>query len=200
MPSEPGALPSVRPSVVLLGVDSGGSHTSVAIGDAQGRVLARAEGPGSAMRPGGAERSAAVIFDVAGRAATEARVSLPAICAVVGAAGAGSTPAQVASLAPHVLNAAREGEPVAQRIVEDAAAELLLLLQVIARHFPGNDPIDVSTAGGLLRPGSPLLAALRVKVGAELPRARFADVGGTVDAPVGALRLAAELVAAPPGN
>ena len=322
MPSEPGALPSVRPSVVLLGVDSGGSHTSVAIGDAQGRVLARAEGPGSAMRPGGAERSAAVIFDVAGRAATEARVSLPAVFAVVGAAGAGSapqqealaaaltaagvatrvnvrpdieialagalgdgpgilinagtgsiacarapdgtlhraggygwqlgdegsgywfgrralgaagrsqdgreesstllerllvalslrslddlvrwsataTPAQVASLAPHVLNAAREGEHVAQRIVEDAAAELLLLLQVIARHFPGNDPIDVSTAGGLLRPGSPLLAALRVKVGAELPRARFADVGGSVDAPVGALRLAAQLVAAPHGD
>ena len=96
MPSEPGALPSVRPSVVLLGVDSGGSHTSVAVGDAQGRVLARAEGPGSAMRPGGAERSAAVIFDVAGRAATEARASLPAVFAVVGAAGAGSTPQQEA--------------------------------------------------------------------------------------------------------
>src|SRR5947208_15815834 len=96
MPSEPGALPSVHPSVVLLGVDSGGSHTSVAIADAQGRVLARAEGPGSAMRPGGAERSAAVIFDVAGRAATAARASLPAVFAVVGAAGAGSTPQQAA--------------------------------------------------------------------------------------------------------
>src|SRR5438045_4968744 len=87
--------PSGRPAV-LLGVDSGGSHTSVAIGDAQGRVLARAEGPGSAMRPGGAERSAAVIFDVAGRAATAARASLPAVFAVVGAAGAGSTPPQAA--------------------------------------------------------------------------------------------------------
>jgi N-acetylglucosamine kinase-like BadF-type ATPase len=99
-----------------------------------------------------------------------------------------------------VLNAALEGEHVAQRIVEDAAAELLLLLRVLSRHFPGSDPIRVSTAGGLLRPGSPLLTALRIKVGAALPRARFVDVGGTVDAPVGALRIAAQLLAAPPGN
>ncbi len=322
MSPEESVLPSSRPSVVLLGVDAGGSHTAVAIGDARGRVLARAEGPGSAMRPGGAERSAAVILDVARRAATQAMVSLPAVFAVVGAAGAGfapeqdalaaaltdagvatrvnvrtdieialaaaygdgagmlinagtgsiacarapdgtlhraggygwqlgdegsgywfgrralaaagrsqdgreesstllervlqalslrtlddlvrwsttATPAQVASLAPHVLNAALEGEHVAQRIVEDAGAELLLLLRVLSRHFPGNDPIRVSTAGGMLRPGSPLLAALRVKVGTELPRARFADVGGTVDGPVGALRIAAQLFAASPGN
>src|SRR6266581_853416 len=245
MSPEESVLPSSRPSVVLLGVDAGGSHTAVAIGDARGRVLARAQGPGSAMRPGGAERSAAVILDVARRAATQAMVSLPAVFAVVGAAGAGfapeqdalaaaltedgleesstllervllalslrtlddlvrwsttATPAQVASLAPHVLNAALEGEHVAQRIVEDAGAELLLLLRVLSRHFPGNDPIRVSTAGGMLRPGSPLLAALRVKVGTELPRARFADVGGTVDGPVGALRIAAQLFAASPGN
>src|SRR5712664_1457482 len=85
--------PSADPAV-LLGIDSGGSHTAVAVGDRQGRVLSRAEGPGSAMRPGGAERSAAVIFDVARRAATQAKVSLPAVFAVVGAAGAGATPEQ----------------------------------------------------------------------------------------------------------
>lgn len=314
--------PTAHPPVVLIGVDAGGSHTAVVIGDAKGRVLARAEGPGSAMRPGGAERSAAVILEVAHRATAQGRTSLPAAVAVVGAAGAGrapeqealagaltaagiatrvdvrgdieialgaafgdapgilvnagtgsiayarapdgtlhraggygwqlgdegggywlghrglasaarsqhgleesstllerllvalglrsfddlvrwtttATPAQVASLAPHVLNAALEGERVAQRIVEDAAAELLLLLQVLTPHFPGNDPIRVSTAGGLLRPGSPLLAVLRVKVGAEIPRARFVDVAGTVDAPVGALRLAAQLLAARSGN
>src|SRR2546422_5376548 len=82
-------MPPESPSVLLLGVDAGGSHTAVAIGDARGRVLARAEGPGSAMRPGGAERSAAVILDVARRAATQAKVSLPAGIALVGAAGAG---------------------------------------------------------------------------------------------------------------
>jgi N-acetylglucosamine kinase-like BadF-type ATPase len=307
--------PSAHP-LVLLGVDSGGSHTAVVVGDAQGRVLARAEGPGSAMRPGGAQRSAAVILDVAKRAATQAHVSLPVAVAVVGAAGAGrapeqealaaaimeagvaeradvrgdieialaaafgeaagilinagtgsiayartadgrlhragghgwqlgdegggywlgrralaaaarspdgeaesstllerllvalglptfddlirwtatATPAQVAALAPHVLNAAREGEMVAQRIVEDGAVELSRLVLVLSRHFSGTDAIKIATAGGLLRPGSPLLAALRGRLAADVPLARFPDGGGAVDAPLGALRLAAQLL------
>ena len=78
--------PTVQPpNAVLLGIDCGGSHTAVVVGDAGGRVLARAEGPGSAMRPGGAELSAAVILDVARRAATQAQVSLPASVALVSA-------------------------------------------------------------------------------------------------------------------
>src|SRR5256885_9229907 len=210
------------------------------------------------MRPGGAELSAAVILDVARRAATQARVTLPASIALVGAAGAGrapeqgalaaaiaaagvaervdvrgdieialaaafgdgpgilinagtgsiayarsadgklhraggygwqlgdegggywmghralavaarahdgieesstllerlgvalglqtfdnlirwpatATPAQVAALAPHVLNAAREGETVAQQIVEEAAAALAQPVRGLLIHFP----------------------------------------------------------------
>jgi glucosamine kinase len=309
----PSDSPTVRQSHVLLGVDSGGSHTAVVVGDRAGRELARAEGPGSAMRPGGAERSAAVILEVARRAASQAGVSLPAAVAVVGAAGAGraperealaaalvatgaaervdvrgdieialaaafgdgpgvmvnagtgsiayarapdghlyraggygwqlgdegggywlgrralaaaaraqdgleesstllerllvalglqafddlirwtatATPAQVAALAPHVLNAAREGETVAQRAVEDAAAELAGLVQALMRRFPGTTTVAVATAGGLLRPGSPLLAALRARFGTDAPRARLAN--GPVDAPAGALRLATQL-------
>lgn len=301
---------------ILLGIDSGGSHTAVVVGDQRGRVLSRAEGPGSAMRPGGAERSAAVIFDVARRAATQAHVNLPAHLALVGAAGAGrapeqealaaairaagvaervdvrtdveialaaafgdgpgilinagtgsiayarspdgqlhragghgwqlgdegggywmgrralaaaarahdgleesstllerllvalglqtfddlirwtatATPAQVAALAPHVLNAAREGETVAQRIVAEAALELSQLVRAQLRQFSGGDPIKMATVGGLLRPGSPLLTALRANLAADLPRARISEGGGSVDAPAGALRLAAELL------
>jgi glucosamine kinase len=307
--------PSGRPAV-LLGVDCGGSHTAVVVGDATGRVLARAEGPGSAMRPGGAERSAAVIHEVARRAATQAGVALPAVAALVGAAGAGrvpeqeqlaaaikatgaaervavhgdieialaaafgdgpgvlvnagtgsiayarladgrlfraggygwqlgdegggywlgrralsaaargqdglaesstllerllvalglqtfddlirwtatATPAQVAALAPHVLNAAREGETVAQRIIEEAAGELCDLVRALSRHFTGSGEFEIATAGGLLRPGSPLLAAFRARLATAVPRARPADVSGAVDAPVGALRLAARLL------
>jgi len=310
--------PPVHPSnAILLGVDCGGSHTAVAVGDRQGRVLARAEGPGSAMRPGGADRSAVVILDVARRAATQVRVTLPASIALVGAAGAGrppeqgalaaaiaaagvaervdvrgdteialaaafgegpgilinagtgsiahargadgrlhragghgwqlgdegggywlgrralaaaarahdgleesstllerllvalglqtfddlirwtatATPAQVAALAPHVLNAAREGETVAQQIVEEAAAELAQLVRVLLRHFPDTAAIKMATAGGLLRPGSPLLVALRSNLATDLPRARISEGGGQVDAPAGALRLAARLLA-----
>src|SRR6266576_4181517 len=310
--------PTVQPSnAVLLGIDCGGSHTAVAVGNANGRVLARAEGPGSAMRPGGAERSAAVILDVAHRAATQARVMLPASLALVGAAGAGrapeqealaaaiaaigvaervdvrsdveialaaafgdapgilinagtgsiayartpdgklhraggngwqlgdegggywlgqralaaaarahdgleesstllerllvalglqtfddlirwtatATPAQVAALAPHVLNAAREGETVAQQIVTEGALELSRLVRVLMPHFSGKEPIKMATAGGLLRPGSPLLTALRVSLAQDLPRARLLEGGGSVDAPVGALRIAAKVFA-----
>lgn len=305
---------------LLLGIDCGGSHTAVAVGDQWGRVLARAEGPGSAMRPGGAERSAAVIQDVARRAALQAMLSLPASVALVGAAGAGrapeqkeladaitaagvaervdvrtdieialaaafgdkpgilinagtgsiayaraqdgrlhraggygwqlgdegggywlgrralaaaaqardgleesstllerllvalglqtfddlirwtatATPAQVAALAPHVLNAALEGEIVAQRIVADAAVELSHLVRALTRHFSGTQPIKMATTGGLLRPGSPLLAALRISLADQLPRARLSESGSAVDAPAGALRLAAQVLHPPP--
>src|SRR3989449_2700392 len=113
-------MPPESPSVLLLGVDAGGSHTAVAIGDARGRVLARAEGPGSAMRPGGAERSAAVILDVARRAATQAHVALPATVALVGAAGAGRAPEQEA------LAAAVATAGVAERVEVRGDIEIAL--------------------------------------------------------------------------
>lgn len=301
---------------VLLGVDSGGSHTAVVVGDVHGRVIARAEGPGSAMKPGGAERSAAVIQDVARRAVTQAKLELPVTLALVGAAGAGrapereelaaalllagvarrvdvrgdieialaaafgsgagiminagtgsiayarapdgalhraggygwqlgddgggywlgrralaaaaraqdgleesstllerllvalglqhfddlirwtamATPAQVAALAPHVLNAAREGEAVAQRAVHDAGVELARLVAALIRHFPNTPAVRVATAGGLLRPGSPLLDAFRTSLQTHAPQARLTETNGSVDAPVGALRLATQLL------
>src|SRR5213594_906502 len=268
------AYPPDPLTAVLLGADAGGSHSTVAIGREDGTVLGRAEGPGAAMRPGGAAASVVVLADIARRAATQAAASLPVDRAVVGAAGAGraqeqqelaaalvaagiaraarvladaevalatafrsapgiiitagtgsiayardaagqlhrcgghgwqlgdegggywlgrralaaaarahdgleesstllgrllvalgletfddlirwtatATPVQVAALAPHVLNAAREGETVAQQIVEEAAAELAQLVRVLMRHFPEGSAIKMATAGGLLRP------------------------------------------------
>src|SRR2546422_9701649 len=113
-------MPPESPSVLLLGVDAGGSHTAVAIGDQRGRVLARADGPGSAMRPGGAERSAAVILDVARRAVTQAKVMLPASIALVGAAGAGRPPEQEA------LAAAIKAAGVAERVDVRGDTEIAL--------------------------------------------------------------------------
>jgi len=79
-----GASPSV-----LLGVDAGGSHTAAAISRADFAILGRADGPGAPMRPSGAEATAAVVAEVAGRAARVAGITLPTERAVVGAAGAG---------------------------------------------------------------------------------------------------------------
>jgi N-acetylglucosamine kinase-like BadF-type ATPase len=315
--SNQAVTPPGRPPV-LLGIDAGGSHTTVVVGDGAGRVLGRAEGPASAMKPGGAERSATVMLDTARRATLHAGAALPAALAVVGAAGAGrtperealaaalraagvaesvnvrgdievvlsaafgdapgggilvsagtgsiayarlpdgrqlraggygwqlgdegggywlgrralaaaaraqdgleesstllerllvaigletfddlirwtatATPGQVAALAPHVLNAAGEGEAVAQRAVAEAAAELAGLVEALARRFPGTGPIPLATAGGLLRTGSPLLEAFRFRVAHAVPRAQ--PLSGQVDAALGALALAAQLIAA----
>src|SRR5256885_6728274 len=81
-----------RPSAALLGADAGGSHSTVVIGTADLTILGRADGPGSAMKPGGAAASAVVLAETARRAASQAGIHLPVGRAVVGAAGAGRPP------------------------------------------------------------------------------------------------------------
>ena len=300
-------------TAILLGIDAGASHCAVVVGREDLTIQGRADGPPSAMKPGGAAAAAAVIADTARRAAAQAGVELPADRAVIGAAGAGraqeqealatairdagvartvrvlpdgavalaavfgtgpgiivnagtgsiafardesgalhrcggygwqigdegggywlgrraldlaaraqdgrgeastllarllasiglhsfddlvrwsvtATPSQVAALAPHVLNAAREGESVAQRAAADAARELVGLAVALQRHFPGTDPIPLATAGGLLLPASPVAAAFQQILTAEMPRAQLFTT--RIDSAVGALKLAAAL-------
>jgi len=102
-----------------------------------------------------------------------------------------ATPAQVAALAPHVINAAGDGEAVAQRAVEEAARELVALVLTLERHYPGTGPVSVATAGGLLVAQAPLAEAFRTRLAAESNRARL--VTTRVDTPVGALKLAAQM-------
>jgi len=293
----------------LLGVDAGGSHTTVVVADASGAVLSRCDGPASAMRPGGGRASTVVIADTARRAAAQAGRALPARWMGVGAAGAGrdieqreleeallgagladtvrvvsdgeaalrsafgtdpgmlvsagtgsiayardpagrlhraggygwqmgdegggywlgrralaaagaqrdgrgegstlgarllgalglrdfddlvrwaatATPAQVAGLAPHVVNAARDGERVAQGIIADGAAHLGALVRVLLPRFAAaSGPVPLAVGGGLLRAESPLLTALR----ADLSGDPVALAHRSVDPALGALRLA----------
>ena len=86
--TSPSARQSVRPTAVYLGADAGGSHSTVVIGSTK-KILGRADGPGAAMRPGGAAKSATVLAATARRAAAQAGLDLPVERAVVGAAGAG---------------------------------------------------------------------------------------------------------------
>jgi len=102
-----------------------------------------------------------------------------------------ATPAQVAAVAPHVLNAAREGEAVAKRAVDAAARELVALARSLERRFPGREPVSVALSGGLFHAGSPLLTAFQRLLSADIPRARL--LSGPVDPVVGALRLARDL-------
>src|SRR5256885_9838218 len=82
----PGGMTS--PSAVFLGADAGGAHSRGATGSTK-KILGRADGPGAAMRPGGAAKSATVLAETARRAAALAGLALPVERAVVGAAGAG---------------------------------------------------------------------------------------------------------------
>src|SRR5256712_13400867 len=83
---------SARPSAVLLGADAGGSHSTVVIGTVDLTILGRADGPGAAMKPGGAAASAVVLAETARRAASQTGIDLPVDRAVVGAAGGGRPP------------------------------------------------------------------------------------------------------------
>src|SRR2546428_7693343 len=74
----PTPVPSFRPSVALLGADAGGSHSTVVIGLADGRLLGRAEGPGASMKPGNATASAAVLAETARRRGGPALPARPA--------------------------------------------------------------------------------------------------------------------------
>jgi glucosamine kinase len=78
------------PTPLVVGVDGGGSRTRVLLSDATGAVLARVEGPASALQPGYESAAADVIKALIGEALAQAErtETRPAVC-VVGVAGAG---------------------------------------------------------------------------------------------------------------
>ena len=77
-------------SPLVVGIDGGGTRTRVILADANGTVLARAEGPGTALRPGEESVAADIIQSLIGEVLASAQRPdvRPAVC-VVGVAGAG---------------------------------------------------------------------------------------------------------------
>ncbi len=78
---------------IVVGVDGGGTKTRVLVADEQGQLFSDVEGPGSAVRPGQAERSAEVITETVRKALQAAgmdHVVPRVIC--VGVAGVGREP------------------------------------------------------------------------------------------------------------
>lgn len=78
------------PTPLVVGIDGGGTRTRVVLADANGTVLARAEGPGTALTPGHEGVAADIIKSLIGEvlAMAERTETRPAVC-VVGVAGAG---------------------------------------------------------------------------------------------------------------
>jgi len=292
---------------ILIGADVGGSKTAVGVSDGQ-TILARAEGPGAAVRPGRAMVSASVIAEVVRRAlagagrlsgdvlyvgaagagrepereelrkalrgenlatavvvSTDIEIALAAVFddgpGIVVSAGTGSvavgrdragtrhriggygwqmgdegsgyavgraalgavsraadgrsprtalsdrvlaatrsenfdalvrwaaaaSPAEVAALAPHVLDVAGHGDPIAQGICDYAARELTQLAVCLLPVMDLEPPVGVAVTGGLLSADGPLRRSVLTKLRED---ASLAPMEAPVDAVEGAIRLA----------
>ncbi|MEQ1693814.1 MAG: BadF/BadG/BcrA/BcrD ATPase family protein [Gemmatimonas sp.] len=77
-------------SPLVVGIDGGGTRTRVVLADANGTVLARTEGAGTALTPGNESHAADIIQSLIAEVLETAQRSetRPAVC-VVGVAGAG---------------------------------------------------------------------------------------------------------------
>ncbi|MGK5498905.1 N-acetylglucosamine kinase [Streptomyces sp. URMC 125] len=96
-------------------------------------------------------------------------------------------PAVLASFAPEVARCAG-GDPVAARIMAEAAAEIAASAAAVC---PAGRESRIALTGGLFRIGEPLLAPLRRELAGRLPHARTVPAAG--DPLAGALLVAGRL-------
>ena len=101
---------------------------------------------------------------------------------------AGASPAEVASLAPHVLDVATHGDPLAQGICDYAARELTQLAVCLVPVLEVQPPVGVALTGGLLSSEGPLRRSVLTRLRED---ANLAPIETRVDAVEGAIRLAA---------
>jgi N-acetylglucosamine kinase-like BadF-type ATPase len=101
---------------------------------------------------------------------------------------AGASPAEVASLAPHVLDVAAHGDPLAQGICDYAARELTQLAVCLVPAMDVQPPVGVALTGGLLGSEGPLRRSVLARLRED---ANLSPIETRVDAVEGAVRLAA---------
>ena len=100
---------------------------------------------------------------------------------------AGASPAEVASLAPHVLDVAAHGDPLAQGICDYAARELTQLAVCLVPVMDVQPPVGVALTGGLLSSEGPLRRSVLARLRED---ANLSPIETRVDAVEGAIRLA----------
>jgi glucosamine kinase len=101
---------------------------------------------------------------------------------------AGASPAEVAALAPHVLDVAAHGDILAQGIADYAARELTQLVICLIPRMDVEPPVGVAITGGLLSQDGPLRRSVLARLKEE---PGLTPVEAPVDAVAGAIRLAA---------
>lgn len=100
---------------------------------------------------------------------------------------AGASPAEIAGLAPPVLEVAAQGDPLAQGIADYAARELSQLAICLLPVMDVEPPVGVALTGGLLSGDQPLRRSVLAKLGEQNA---LRTIDQPVDAVVGALRMA----------
>jgi glucosamine kinase len=100
---------------------------------------------------------------------------------------AGASPAEVASLAPHVLEVAAHGDTLAQGICDYAARELTQLAVCLLPTMDIQPPVGVALTGGLLSSEGPLRRSVLARLRED---ANLSPIETRVDAVEGAVRLA----------
>lgn len=100
---------------------------------------------------------------------------------------AGASPAEVAAIAPHVLDAAEQGDALAKGIADDAARELSQLVICLLPMMQLEGKIGVAITGGLLNGDGLLRKSVLSFLRAE---PLLEPIEKPVDAVLGALRLA----------
>jgi glucosamine kinase len=100
---------------------------------------------------------------------------------------AGASPAEVASLAPHVLDVAAHGDPLAQGICDYAARELTQLAVCLVPVMDVQPPVGVALTGGLLSSEGPLRRSVLARLREDT---NLSPIETRVDAVEGAIRLA----------
>lgn len=102
---------------------------------------------------------------------------------------AGASPAEVAALAPHVLDVAAHGDILAQGIADYAARELTQLVICLLPKMDVEPPVGVAITGGLLATDGPLRRSVLARLKEE---PGLTPQETPVDAVEGAVRLAAQ--------
>jgi N-acetylglucosamine kinase-like BadF-type ATPase len=85
------------------------------------------------------------------------------------------------------MEAADQGDAIAEGIANEAAAALASLAESLARRFPAGAPIPLAFTGGALSPNRPLGVRLARRLGES---GRFALREEPLDPAEGALRMA----------
>ena len=112
--------------------------------------------------------------------------------------GQGLSRREIAALACMVTAAAEQGDAVARAIIHEGADQLALMIRTVADALfaDGDEPVRVTTAGGLMQAGPVVAHPLHEAVARRAPRCRIEEP--VLPPELGALLLARELLGLPP--